>query len=311
MKSRRSVFFSTIVAALGGLLFGFDTAVISGTIEALQEVFDLDEFWLGFTVAIALIGTIVGAFSAGKPGDLFGRKRVLFILRRGATLRRRLGLALDVRGRGFSGGAVLRVAFLDSFQPALAGEERTRRGGPRGTGAVGRTRPRPGNGRDHGLASGRDADGAAVPAPVRLPHLPGVGRGYVQPALGHQRVDVLCAEDLPDGRGGSRRRPAASRRHRRDQPDLHHRGVVHHRPVRAAAVDARRLDRDGGEPGAGGRGLLRWRGNGRPGTAGPARLHRLLCLLTGRGDLGLYLRDLSQPCDYRINLSKSISGAPI
>ncbi len=152
MKSRRSVFFSTIVAALGGLLFGFDTAVISGTIEALQEVFVLDEFWLGFTVAIALIGTIVGAFSAGKPGDLFGRKRVLFVLRRGATLRRRLGLALDVRGGGFSGGAVLRVAFLDSFQPALAGEERTRRGGPRGTGAVGRTRPRPGNGRDNGLA---------------------------------------------------------------------------------------------------------------------------------------------------------------
>jgi len=80
MKSRRPVFFSTFVAALGGLLFGFDTAVISGTTGALQQVFELDEFWLGFTVAIALIGTIVGAFSAGKPGDAFGRKRVLFVL---------------------------------------------------------------------------------------------------------------------------------------------------------------------------------------------------------------------------------------
>lgn len=80
MTSRRSVFLSTIVAALGGLLFGFDTAVISGTTEALQKVYDLDEFWLGFTVAIALIGTIVGAFSAGKPGDRYGRKRVLFVL---------------------------------------------------------------------------------------------------------------------------------------------------------------------------------------------------------------------------------------
>ncbi len=80
MHSRRTVFLSTVVAALGGLLFGFDTAVISGTTEALQRIFDLDEFWLGFTVAIALIGTIVGAFSAGKPADRFGRRRVLFVL---------------------------------------------------------------------------------------------------------------------------------------------------------------------------------------------------------------------------------------
>ncbi len=80
MQSRRTVFFSTIVAALGGLLFGFDTAVISGTTEALQEVFALDEFWLGFTVAVALIGTILGAFGVGKPADRWGRKRTLLVL---------------------------------------------------------------------------------------------------------------------------------------------------------------------------------------------------------------------------------------
>jgi len=80
MQSRRTVFLSTIVAALGGLLFGFDTAVISGTTTALQQVFVLDEFWLGFTVAIALIGTIVGAFSVGQPADRFGRRRVLVVL---------------------------------------------------------------------------------------------------------------------------------------------------------------------------------------------------------------------------------------
>ncbi len=80
MKSRSSVYFSTIVAALGGLLFGFDTAVISGTVGALERVYALDDFWLGFTVAIALIGTIVGAFSAGKPADAFGRRRVLIVL---------------------------------------------------------------------------------------------------------------------------------------------------------------------------------------------------------------------------------------
>lgn len=80
MNSRKHVYFSTIVAALGGFLFGFDTAVISGTTEALQAVFDLDEFWLGFTVASALIGTIVGAFAVGKPGDIFGRRQVLMVL---------------------------------------------------------------------------------------------------------------------------------------------------------------------------------------------------------------------------------------
>ena len=80
MKHRGTVFFSTIVAALGGLLFGFDTAVISGTTEALESVFGLDEFWLGFTVASALIGTIVGAFGAGIPADRYGRNRVLIVL---------------------------------------------------------------------------------------------------------------------------------------------------------------------------------------------------------------------------------------
>lgn len=78
--SRQTVIFGAFVAALGGLLFGFDTAVISGTTEALQKVFDLDSFGLGFTVAIALIGTIAGSLIVGKPADVFGRKTVLFVL---------------------------------------------------------------------------------------------------------------------------------------------------------------------------------------------------------------------------------------
>ena len=80
MDTRRTVLLSALIAALGGLLFGFDTAVISGTTEALQREFALDEFWLGFAVASALIGTIVGAFSAGKPAERWGRKPVLFVL---------------------------------------------------------------------------------------------------------------------------------------------------------------------------------------------------------------------------------------
>jgi sugar porter (SP) family MFS transporter len=64
-------------AALGGLLFGLDTAVISGTTSALQARFALSDPQLGFTVASALIGTIAGALVAGWPSDRFGRKPLL------------------------------------------------------------------------------------------------------------------------------------------------------------------------------------------------------------------------------------------
>jgi len=68
---------STIVAALGGLLFGFDTAVISGTTGQLESVFDLTQGGLGFTVASALIGTILGSIVVSRPSDVFGRRTVL------------------------------------------------------------------------------------------------------------------------------------------------------------------------------------------------------------------------------------------
>ncbi|MFP4500361.1 MAG: sugar porter family MFS transporter [Candidatus Hydrogenedentota bacterium] len=76
----RSLFGTALIAALGGLLFGFDTAVISGTVSALERVFTLNESWLGFTVSTALIGTIAGALIAGKPADLLGRRTTLFII---------------------------------------------------------------------------------------------------------------------------------------------------------------------------------------------------------------------------------------
>lgn len=78
MKNNKYVILSAVVASLGGLLFGFDTAVISGTTEWLQKSFDLSSFWLGFTVASALIGTIIGAVIIGKPADKYGRRNVLF-----------------------------------------------------------------------------------------------------------------------------------------------------------------------------------------------------------------------------------------
>ncbi len=67
----------SVVAALGGLLFGFDTAVISGTINFIQPYFGLSEAGLGWTVSSLLFGCIAGVFMAGKAGDHYGRKKVL------------------------------------------------------------------------------------------------------------------------------------------------------------------------------------------------------------------------------------------
>ncbi len=80
MKGRGYVFYASIVAALGGFLFGFDTAVISGAEKSIQVLFQLSGFWHGLTVAMALIGTVIGALLAGKPADVFGRKQALIII---------------------------------------------------------------------------------------------------------------------------------------------------------------------------------------------------------------------------------------
>ena len=68
---------STLVAALGGLLFGFDTAVIAGTTRALSSVYQLSAATLGFTVSAALWGTVLGSILAGKPTDRYGRRASL------------------------------------------------------------------------------------------------------------------------------------------------------------------------------------------------------------------------------------------
>ncbi len=68
---------NALVASLGGFLFGFDTAVISGVESSIQQLWSLDKFTHGFTVASALIGTVIGSLIAGKPAEKFGRKKVL------------------------------------------------------------------------------------------------------------------------------------------------------------------------------------------------------------------------------------------
>jgi len=67
----------SLVAALGGFLFGFDMIVVSGTIKSITALFQLDSFWLGWATSCCVFACIPGAACAGKLADVFGRKKVL------------------------------------------------------------------------------------------------------------------------------------------------------------------------------------------------------------------------------------------
>jgi len=77
---KRALLIYTFVAALGGLLFGFDTAVINGAMPFFTEFFGLDKTGQGWAVSSALLGCILGALFVGKPGDIFGRRYMLRVL---------------------------------------------------------------------------------------------------------------------------------------------------------------------------------------------------------------------------------------
>jgi SP family arabinose:H+ symporter-like MFS transporter len=128
MKLNSHLLRSAIVASLGGLLFGFDTAVISGTTRELTQTFHLSSNGLGFTVFIAVVGAIFGSMLAGIPGDRFGRRdslRVLAVL----YLISALGCAFAwdwtalvvfrfIGGLGIGGSSVLGPMYIAEVAPA-------------------------------------------------------------------------------------------------------------------------------------------------------------------------------------------------
>ena len=79
MRPNSHLMKATLTGALGGLLFGFDTVVISGAIDALVKLYGLSPQGKGWTVAIALIGTVVGALAAGMVGQKLGGRETLRI----------------------------------------------------------------------------------------------------------------------------------------------------------------------------------------------------------------------------------------
>ncbi len=74
---KKFMFWIAFVASLGGFLFGFDTVVISGAEKSIKEVYQLSGFMHGFTMASAIIGTLIGALFCGKPAERFGRLECL------------------------------------------------------------------------------------------------------------------------------------------------------------------------------------------------------------------------------------------
>jgi SP family sugar:H+ symporter-like MFS transporter len=92
------VIFLAVVAAIGGFLFGFDSGVINGTVDALQLAFNSDAAGTGFNVASVLLGCGVGAFFAGTLADKFGRKPMML-----ATA---VIFILSAWGSGISGSSV-------------------------------------------------------------------------------------------------------------------------------------------------------------------------------------------------------------
>jgi len=79
MSKTRYVIFLTVVAALGGLLFGFDTAIIAGAIRFLKEEFGLSAFGEGLAVSVVLVGCMIGAAIAGTLSDRMGRRRFMLL----------------------------------------------------------------------------------------------------------------------------------------------------------------------------------------------------------------------------------------
>ena len=124
----QKLYLYTFVAVLGGLLFGFDTAVISGTIPFITHYFQLTDAMLGWAVSSALIGCILGALFVGKPGDVWGRRNMLrimaalyFISALGTGLATNLTIFVTFRfigGIAVGGASVLSPMYISEIAPA-------------------------------------------------------------------------------------------------------------------------------------------------------------------------------------------------
>jgi SP family arabinose:H+ symporter-like MFS transporter len=119
---------SVIVGALGGLLFGFDTAVIAGSLRSLRSLFALTPLQVGLTVSIALVGTVIGSILSGSLGERLGGRESLRIFA-ACYLLSALGCAFApnwgslllfrfIAGLAIGGSSVLGPVYIAELSPA-------------------------------------------------------------------------------------------------------------------------------------------------------------------------------------------------
>ena len=128
MQSKNYVLFLSLTAALGGFLFGFDTAVISGAERDIQRLWNLDDWSHGMAVAIALYGTVFGALFGGIPADKFGRRNSLiwigvfyFVSAVGSALANDVNTFMFYRflgGLGVGASSVVAPMYISEIAPA-------------------------------------------------------------------------------------------------------------------------------------------------------------------------------------------------
>jgi SP family arabinose:H+ symporter-like MFS transporter len=126
--SKTYVIFVSVVAAIGGLLFGFDTAIVAGATRYLKDQFSLTAFGEGLAVSIVLIGCMFGAGIAGTVSDKIGRKRFLlvssvlfFVSAIGCALPRTMAVFLIFRfigGLGIGSASILSPLYISEIAPA-------------------------------------------------------------------------------------------------------------------------------------------------------------------------------------------------
>jgi MFS transporter, SP family, arabinose:H+ symporter len=128
MKSQHYVLFLSLTAALGGFLFGFDTAVIAGAEREIQQLWGLSDWAHGLAVAMALYGTVIGALFGGYPADKWGRKRSLMgigVLYLGSALGSALAPEVNsfmffrfLGGLGVGASSVVAPMYISEIAPA-------------------------------------------------------------------------------------------------------------------------------------------------------------------------------------------------
>ncbi len=128
--TNRFVYVAAAISAMGGLLFGYDTGIISGALLFIADDFALSDNLQQAVVGALLLGAVLGALGGGPLSDRLGRRRSILVAAVVFAFADAVGLAVDARpGPGSGGGSACRHGVL-AGEPALADRAKQARRGP-------------------------------------------------------------------------------------------------------------------------------------------------------------------------------------